>query len=108
MQRKVKKSQNYASEQLHLEILVVTEKGRYVITFYTADAPWADLVVGQAALLRKGDVSAIEERSEEHTVSSIQYYTLSGLPVQPLSSGVYVRKSVLCSGASKCEVVIIK
>lgn len=86
----------------------VTEKGRYVITFYTADAPWADLVVGQAALLRKGDVSAIEERSEENTVSSIQYYTLSGLPVQPLSSGVYVRKSVLWSGASKCEVVIIK
>lgn len=86
----------------------VTEKGRYVITFYTADAPWADLVVGQAALLRKGDVSAIEEVSDENTVSSIQYYTLSGLPVQPLSSGVYVRKSVLCSGASKCEVVIIK
>lgn len=86
----------------------VTEKGRYVITFYTADAPWADLVVGQAALLRKGDVSAIEERSEENTVSSIQYYTLSGLPVQPQASGVYVRKSVLCSGAGKCEVVIIK
>lgn len=86
----------------------VTEKGRYVITFYTADAPWADLVVGQAALLRKGDVSAIEERSEGNTVSSIQYYTLSGLPVQPQASGVYVRKLVLCSGASKCEVVIIK
>lgn len=86
----------------------VTEKGRYVITFYTADAPWADLVVGQAALLRKGDVSAIEERSEENMVSSIQYYTLSGLPVQPQASGVYVRKSVLCSGASKCKVVIIK
>lgn len=86
----------------------VTEKGRYVITFYTADAPWADLVVGQAALLRKGDVSAIEERSEGNTVSSIQYYTLSGLPVQPQASGVYVRKSVLCSGASKSEVVIIK
>lgn len=86
----------------------VTEKGRYVITFYTADAPWADLVVGQVALLRKGDVSAIEERSEGNTVSSIQYYTLSGLPVQPQASGVYVRKLVLCSGASKCEVVIIK
>jgi poly(3-hydroxybutyrate) depolymerase len=37
----------------------VLEKGRYVITFYTADAAWADLVLGQAALRYNGELSGI-------------------------------------------------
>lgn len=32
----------------------INEADRYQITFYTADAPWADLVVGQAAIGYKG------------------------------------------------------
>lgn len=86
----------------------VTEKGRYVISFYTADAPWADLVVGQAALLRKGDVSAIDNVDEGNIASSMQYYNLSGLPVEPLSPGLYIRKTSVPDGNNKCEVLIIK
>jgi hypothetical protein len=86
----------------------VKEKGRYVISFYTADAPWADLVVGQAALLRKGDVSAIDNVDEDNIASSMQYYNLSGLPVEPLSPGLYIRKTSVPDGNNKCEVLIIK
>jgi poly(3-hydroxybutyrate) depolymerase len=39
----------------------VYEFGRYQITFYTADAPWADLVVGVTALRYKGAPTGIEE-----------------------------------------------
>ena len=35
----------------------IYKKGRYVITFYTADAAWADLVVGLASIRRLGDVT---------------------------------------------------
>lgn len=86
----------------------VTEKGRYVITFYTADAPWADLVVGQAALLRKGDVSAVEDICADKASIHIQHYNLSGFPVDPQSSGIYVRKATFQDGACESKVVIIK
>ena len=39
----------------------INETARYQITFYTADAPWADLVIGQAAIGYKGVPTGIEE-----------------------------------------------
>lgn len=86
----------------------VTEKGRYVITFYTADAPWADLVVGQAALLRKGDVSVVEDMCVDSTSVRVQYYDLSGFSVDPHSSGIYVRKTTSQDGVCESRVVIIR
>lgn len=86
----------------------VTEKGRYVITFYTADAPWADLVLGQAALLRKGDVSAVEDMYAGNASVHVQHYNLSGFPVDPQPSGIYVRKATFQDGACESKVVIIR
>ena len=43
------------------DIFDVPQKGRYVLTFYTADASWADLVVGQAALRYNGELSAVRQ-----------------------------------------------
>ena len=62
----------------------INETGRYQITFYTADAPWADLVVGQAAIGYKGLPTGIEEirtasdqeNSEKH--AKAKCYDLSG------------------------------
>ena len=69
----------------------VPAKDRYVVTFYTADAPWADLVVGYASLFFKGSTSAIQP-STLHPSPSTHYYTLSGQRVSHPQQGLYVVK----------------
>lgn len=72
----------------------VAEKGRYQITFYTADAAWSDLVVGRSSIKRVGDVTGISEPCREPTVgnqSSTEYYDLCGRPVKGKpGKGVYI------------------
>ena len=67
----------------------IQEKGRYVITFYTADAPWADLVIGQSNLYYKGANTGITEvqTADEDTPC----YNLSGMPVAEPKAGIYIK-----------------
>ena len=83
----------------------ITEKNRYVISFYTADASWADLVVGQAAIRRTGNLSevkGVKTSGEAHTY----YYNLSGQRVQPTGHGPYVEQTVMTDGRVKSKVVM--
>lgn len=75
----------------------ITEKGRYMLTFYTADAAWADLVVGQAALLRWGDVSGISN-STGAEVSQPVYYNLKGQRILSPDKGLCIEQSVSADG----------
>ena len=68
----------------------INDKGRYVLTFYTADAAWADLVVGQAALRRTGNLSAIGTTVADG-VADGALYTLSGQRVLSAARGLYVK-----------------
>jgi poly(3-hydroxybutyrate) depolymerase len=75
----------------------ILQQGRYLITFYTADEPWADVVVGQAALRRKGEVTGIKSFScpsvrDSHSTDS--WHSLDGRRLQgrPDMPGVYVNQ----------------
>ncbi len=56
----------------------IVKKGRYSVSFFTADAPWADLVIGRAAIVRNGALPIIEndtiDFSENNTSSSYRTY----------------------------------
>ena len=69
-------------------IFDILEKGRYVITFYTADASWADAVIGQSDLYYKGANTGITEvQADEDTPC----YNLSGMPVAAPKAGIYIK-----------------
>ena len=67
----------------------IQEKGRYVITFYTADAPWADLVIGQSNLYYKGANTGITEVQTAN--EDTPCYNLSGMPVAEPKAGIYIK-----------------
>ena len=83
------------------------EKGRYVIAFYTADAPWADLVVGQASFRRLGDVSTINGVETAHPIRTI-YYNMAGQQVNPNGHGPYIEKTIRANGSASCRVIIFQ
>lgn len=85
----------------------ILEKDRYVITFYTADAPWADLVVGQASIRRKGEVNNMDGVAIGVVPQSVAYYDLSGRRVQTLTRGIYIQQTVTESGQRICKKIII-
>ena len=75
----------------------ILEKGRYVITFYTSDQPWADLVVGQAAIRRKGSVvTGISDNKSERALdvnSKREVYDLQGRRIDgngTMKRGIYI------------------
>lgn len=70
----------------------VTEKGLYVISFYTADAGWADLVVGQASIRKNGNLSAISSVTADAQLSDGRCYNLAGQLVdgRSLRKGIYI------------------
>ncbi|MBO7139940.1 MAG: hypothetical protein J6W19_05135 [Prevotella sp.] len=84
----------------------INETGRYQISFYTADAPWADLVVGQAAIGYKGVVVGIDEIENRKSVNSkssnSKYYDLQGRQIdncqsvnRKLPRGLYIKDGKL-------------
>lgn len=83
----------------------IHEKGRYVITFYTADAPWADLVVGQASIRRKGNVTSVGTVKID-TPQKVVYYDLAGRRVQTLARGIYIQQSITESGQRICRKIV--
>ena len=82
----------------------VLQKGRYMVSIYTADSPWADFVVGRASLRRKGDVSMVTTPTSSQPVRTL-YYTLSGQQVLPAAHGFYVEKTIMQDGTSVSRVV---
>ena len=75
----------------------VKEKGRYVLTFYTADAAWADLVVGLAVIRRVGDLLSVDGISDASPARTL-YYNMAGRRIQQPQGGVYVEKTVKADG----------
>ena len=82
----------------------INETGQYQISFYTADAPWADLVVGQAAIGYKGVVVGIDEiedskssKIENSKSSNSKCYDLQGRQIvnRKLPRGLYIRDGKL-------------
>ena len=71
----------------------VYETAPYQITFYTADQPWADLVVGQSAVLYKGVLTSIEDQAAPLSTPSGTVYDLQGRRVEPTSGlkGIYIK-----------------
>ena len=82
-------SNDFSGTTLETFYFDITEKGRYTLTFYTADAPWADLVVGQAALSREGNATGIESLAAPS--ANGRYYNLSGQAVEQPRKGIYIR-----------------
>ena len=86
-------SNDFSGTTLETFYFDVTEKGRYALTFYTADAPWADLVVGQAGIYRVGNVTGISQVTAD-TKGTAVYYNLNGQRLQqaqPSRKGLYIR-----------------
>ena len=74
----------------------VLEAGRYQITFYTADDPWADLVVGQTSIRYKGAPSGIDETLDAQHPTSNTLYDLQGRRVRSaLKKGIYIQDGKL-------------
>lgn len=84
----------------------IVDKGRYVVTFYTADAPWADLVIGQASLRRLGDLSAVKDIEGQTAASHTYYYNMAGQQVRPHAHGPYVKKTVQADGRVSSKVIM--
>ena len=99
-------SNSFSGTTLKTLTFEIHEKGRYVVTYYTADAPWADLVVGQAALIRKGDVSVVGEVGTANTVVGVEYYNMAGLCVSPTSPGIYICRERMVDGTVRSYKVV--
>ena len=85
----------------------VEEDGQYVITFYTADAAWADLVVGVASLYRKSAVTAVRAAKTDNRIVRTTYYTMAGQPVKPVRHGSYIEQTIHADGSSTNRVVVL-
>ena len=83
-------SNSFSGATLVRHTFDVLETTHCQITFYTADAAWADLVVGQAAIRRKGNVAGIDEVLK-HEPAGNQLFDLSGRQVTNVGKkGVYI------------------
>ena len=82
----------------------VLEKGRYVITYYTADAAWADLVVGLSSIRRLGDVTAVKGISSAGACR-MEYFNLSGQRIEKPAKGMFVEQTVMSDGTRTARVV---
>lgn len=84
-------SNSFSGTTLMNSLFDVVEEGRYMITFYTADAPWADLVIGQLALKRVGNVTSIQN-NRTSSVKRTLYYNMAGQQVSDNHQGPVIRK----------------
>ena len=101
-------SNSFSGTTLKTIAFDIYEKNHYVITFYTADAPWADLVVGTTALSRNGDVSSLADLNAENSIIETQYFNLAGLCVNPTTPGLYIRKEIYRNGTFRSRVEVRK
>jgi hypothetical protein len=90
-------SNDFSGTELKSLSFEIQEKGRYFLTFYTADAAWADLVVGQVALRRTGNLSAVAQPKASTPVHTY-YYNMSGQRVNEVRRGMYIEQTVTADG----------
>ena len=76
----------------------ITEKGRYVVTFYTVDANYGDLVVGEAALKFVSSQTGVNTLKNEAHVRTY-YYDMSGRRIDKPSTGLYIMQQILPDGS---------
>ena len=100
-------SNSFSGTELKNKTFDVTEKGRYVWTFYTADAPWADLVIGQATFRYLGELSDIKGVNSSSVVQT-QYYNLAGQQVKLAKHGPYIEKTIRADGTTSSRVIMVK
>lgn len=88
---------SFSGTTLHRLSFDITEKARYTLSFYTADSPWADLVVGQAALIHRGPPAHIDTHSLS-TIATTYYYNLAGQRIQKPTHGPYIQQTITNEG----------
>jgi poly(3-hydroxybutyrate) depolymerase len=99
-------SNDFSGSTLKIFKFDVTEKGRYTVTFYTADAPWADLVVGQAAMRRSGNVSAVGTVDASQQPLQIYYYNMAGQRIDRVGNGPCIERKVMANGNEVRRVIM--
>mgnify|MGYP002522597480 CR=1 FL=1 len=73
----------------------ITDEGEYAIAVYTADAAWADCIIGQLMLTANSyAVTGIREIQNAEGKLDNVWYSLDGrkLNGKPTSKGIYVNK----------------
>lgn len=100
-------SNNFSGTTLQSLTFDIHEKGRYMLSFYTADAAWADLVVGYTNIRRMGEVTAIcTPQTDSQNVQSVTYYNMKGQHVQPTAHGPYIERMVMTDGQVISRIVV--
>lgn len=94
---------SFSGTTLHRLSFDIPEKGRYTLSFYTADAPWADLVVGQTALIRRGPLSDIDAHTSS-PVTITRYYNLAGQRIQKPAHGIYIQQTISNEGTQSKKI----
>ena len=96
-------SNSFSGTSINNYLFDINEANRYIVAFYTADASWADLVLGRATLRRKGDsgVSTVSARRPVRTL----YYNLAGQRISAPAGGLYVEKTMMDDGSARSRVV---
>lgn len=97
-------SNSFSGSTLNRYNFDILEKNHYTLVFYTADASWADLVIGQVALIRRGEPSSINQPSSSQ-ITSVEYYNLAGQKIQQPTHGIFVEKRTMEDGSVKGRVV---
>ncbi len=100
-------SNSFSGTTLMINAFDILQKDRYVITFYTADAAWADLVVGQLALKRIGNLSVIQKVGSSSSVRTT-YYNMAGQQVSTKNSGLLVERKQMPDGNVVSKVMVAK
>ena len=90
-------SNNFSGSTIESFNFNVTEKGRYRVSFYTADSPWADMILSRATIHRDGDVSGISPVTESIPSRTV-YYHLSGQQTDTPPHGLYIEKNISQDG----------
>ena len=83
----------------------VNQFGQYAVTFYTADAAWADFIIGRASIRRLGEPAGIST-PEADTPVRYEYYNLQGQRTTPSASGLYIQKIIMTNGKSRSRVIL--
>ena len=101
-----KASSSFSGTTMVTSVFDINKKDRYVITFYTADGVFDDLVVGQAAIKRKGNVTAVEGAKSDGGASIVSYFNLSGQPVDTPQRGIFIEKLTTSDGKTTSRKVV--
>jgi len=95
---------SFSGTTLQLSSFDIYETGRYRITYYTADAEWADMLIGQVSLSYRGAETAVKTITDA-APATVTYYSLSGQRLQRPSRGCYIEQTIAADGTKTARVV---